>query len=197
MATVGEADIHHGPLAVMLWRRLDSPGHEFARLEKSAAGPRLSGTAAFLHSQEPCHLSYVIDCDPQWKTRAASVRGHIGLRSVEMEIVVRPNGDWLMSDSVVPNVAGCIDLDLNFSPSTNLLPIRRANLAVGASATVRAAWLRFPDLKLEPLDQIYTRTSDSNYRYQSDNGRFLVDLTVNEHGFVVAYPGFWQAETGS
>lgn len=31
------------------------------------------------------------------------------------------------------------DLDLNFSPSTNLIPLRRLGLAVGAEAPVRAA----------------------------------------------------------
>lgn len=40
-------------------------------------------------------------------------------------------------------MAECVDIDLNFSPSTNLLPIRRFDLSVGASAIVRAAWLRF------------------------------------------------------
>jgi hypothetical protein len=38
---------------------------------------------------------------------------------------------------------GCLDIDLGFSPSTNLLPIRRLTLAVGEAATVRAAWLPF------------------------------------------------------
>ena len=41
-------------------------------------------------------------------------------------------------------VDGCRDIDLNFSPSTNVLPIRRLSLDVGDQAAVRAAWLRFP-----------------------------------------------------
>ena len=66
-----------------------------------------------------------------------------------------------------PAVAGCVDLDLNFSPSTNLLPIRRLNLSVGQEAAVRAAWLRFPSFILEPLEQLYRRVDATTYRYES------------------------------
>jgi len=93
-------------------------------------------------------------------------------------------------------VAGCIDLDLNFSPSTNLLPIRRLSLTVGEEASVRAAWLRFPSFTLEPLEQIYRRTGATTYVYESAGGRFVRELIVNEAGFVTLYPGIWQAEAG-
>jgi hypothetical protein len=57
-----------------------------------------------------------------------------------------------------PKGAACIDLDLNFSPSTNLLPLMDLGLAIGQEATIRAAWLRFPRFALEPLDQVYRST---------------------------------------
>ena len=88
---------------------------------------------------------------------------------------------------------GCIDVDLNFSPSTNLLPIRRLGLAVGEEAEVRAAWLRFPSFTLEPLPQLYRRLSDDTWRYESAGGAFVRDLTVNGDGFVDRYPGFFEA----
>jgi len=33
----------------VLWRRLDTPGHDVCRLEKSDAGWKLEGVAVFLH----------------------------------------------------------------------------------------------------------------------------------------------------
>ena len=56
-----------------------------------------------------------------------------------------PDARWLLNNEPVPSARGCLDIDLNFSPSTNLLPVRRLNLTVGHEATVRAAWLRRPD----------------------------------------------------
>jgi len=89
-------------------------------------------------------------------------------------------------------VTGCVDLDLNFSPSTNLLPIRRLNMAVGQQVEVRAAWLRFPSFRLEPLVQVYRRIDETRYRYESGGGTFITELRVNEAGFVTQYPNLWE-----
>lgn len=94
-------------------------------------------------------------------------------------------------------IAGCTDIDLNFSPSTNLLPIRRLGLAIGEEKAIIAAWLRFPGFHIEPLQQSYRRLSQDSYRYQSGGGRFETELKVNSHGFVTLYPALWQLEEGS
>jgi hypothetical protein len=96
----------------------------------------------------------------------------------------------------VPGVAGCIDLDLNFSPSTNLIPIRRFNLKVGEKADLTATWLKFPSFNMESQPQSYKRLDELMYRYESGNGRFVADLRVNHEGFVLDYPDIWLADGG-
>ena len=96
--------------------------------------------------------------------------------------------------SKFPPWTGCRDIDLNFSPSTNVLPIRRLSLDVGDQAAVRAAWLRFPGFELEPLDQVYVRTEPLEYRYESGGGRFVAAIRVDENGLVSRYPGFWETD---
>lgn len=180
---------------VILWRRLDVPGHESARLTEQRSGWRLDGTATFLHDGAACRLSYEIACDPAWCTRSARVEGWIGSRSVALEIAVGADGCWTLDGVEVPAVAGCIDIDLNFSPSTNLLPVRRLGLEIGQQAEVRAAWLRFPSCTLEPLVQVYRRNGSRAYRYESAGGRFVAELEVDAHGFVTQYPKIWQVES--
>jgi hypothetical protein len=85
-------------------------------------------------------------------------------------------------------------VDLNFSPSTNLLPIRRLELAVGEEGPAAAAWLRFPSLRLERLDQTYRRLGERAYRYESADGAFRRDIEVDEAGLVTRYPGLWETE---
>jgi uncharacterized protein len=178
----------------ILWRRLDRPGHESARIFDRDSRRHLAGTAVFAHEGRPCRLDYSIACDEAWRTRSARVEGWVGEELVEIELSVGSGGVWRLNGVEQPGVAGCIDLDLNFSPSTNLLPIRRLNLAVGEEAPVRAAWLRFPGFHLEPLEQIYRRIDAATYRYESAGGSFVTDLAVDEEGFVTRYPGFWQAQ---
>lgn len=178
----------------ILWRRLDKPGHESALLSLAQSRQRLVGTSIFAHDREPCRLDYVVVCDSAWKTISGKVSGWIGNKAVEIELSVDSTQRWMLNGTDSPMVRGCIDLDLNFSPSTNLLPVRRLNLAIGQEATVKVAWLRFPGFTLEPLEQLYRRLDAGTYRYESAGGRFVADLTVNGVGFVTHYSNFWQAD---
>jgi hypothetical protein len=182
------------PDEAILWRRHDVPGHEAARLMSRNSEWTLGGTAIFLHEGQPCRLDYSITCDSAWLTQTATVSGWIGRREVSIDLQVRTSHRWWLNGVEAPQVAGCIDLDLNFSPSTNLLPIRRLSLAIGHSAEVQAAWLRFPQFELEPLHQTYRRIGDRTYRYESAGGSFVRDLEVTDAGFVAVYPGFWSME---
>ena len=177
----------------ILWRRIDQPGHEAARLAETESGYRLSGTAAFVHEAQPCRLDYVIACDVGWRTVSCEVHGWVGRQAIDVAISVDTHGRWWLDDRECPAVAGCIDVDLNFSPSTNLLPIRRLGLPVGGAADVRAAWLRFPSFALEPFEQTYRRLGPHAYRYQSAGG-FTADLEVDDAGFVMRYGDIWTAD---
>ena len=120
----------------------------------------------------------------------------VGDHVIEIELTVSPDRRWLLNGKESPEVAGCIDLDLNFSPSPNLLPIRRLDLAVGQEMEVRVAWLGFPSFILEPLVQRYRRIDEISYRYESAGGSFVTELRVNAEGFVTKYPNIWEAEVG-
>lgn len=178
----------------ILWRKLDSPGHEACRLFLLDSQWRLTGTAVFSHRQKPCRLEYLVICSSDWYTVSGKVSGWLGSAAIDIELTADGDRRWKLNGIERPEAYGCIDLDLNFSPSTNLLPIRRLGLAVGQSAEVRVAWLRFPDFELEPMPQLYRRLDESSYRFESENGRFAADLKVDPSGFVMSYPGLWQAE---
>lgn len=178
----------------ILWRRLDRPGHEAARLFFQDSRWHLTGTAVFVHNQHPCRLDYIVVCDSKWQTLSGKVAGWVGDETVDVEISVDAARRWWLNGTEHPEVAGRTDLDLNFSPSTNLLPIRRLGLSVGQGAEVKAAWLRFPSFTLEPLDQRYHCIDATTYRYESAGGKFVAELRVNAAGFVTYYPNFCQSE---
>jgi len=175
----------------ILWERLDRPGHESARLRRRGSEHVLEGSAVFEHEGAPCRLDYLVVADDRFQTLRGTVRGWLGQRGVEIEIAAE-SGRWSMNGEKCPEVEGAVDLDLNFSPSTNLLPIRRLDLDVGEEAPVRAAWLRFPSFDLDPLEQNYLRLSPSRYRYRSEGG-FEAELDVRPSGLVTLYPGFSRA----
>lgn len=101
------------------------------------------------------------------------------------------SGIWLVNGVPDPQLTECQDVDIGATPSTNTLPIRRMHLKVGASQTLSAAWLHFPNLTVQPLFQRYTRLSYDVYRYESINSGFQTALRVDEQGIVQDYSGMW------
>jgi hypothetical protein len=180
----------------ILWRRVDQPGLDSARLWFEDPYWLLAGASIFVEDRRPCRLDYQVSCDTAWNTIHGKVSGWIGDMAVELEFEADPSRRWWLNETECVAVSGCIDIDLAFTPATNLLPIRRLQLPVGKEADVQAAWLRFPTFTLEPLAQTYRRVGVQTYRYETLAGEFVKDLTVNDAGFVTHYPGFWKVEEG-
>jgi hypothetical protein len=178
----------------ILWRRLDLPGHEIASIFREADGWRLIGVAVLAESGRPCRIEYDIRCDVQWKTRRCVIVGHIGEQRVSLDVERSTSGVWSIGGAAMTALDGCDDIDLGFSPATNLLPIRRLALPIGAQSIVRAAWIRFPELTAEVLEQTYARLSADRYLYESAGGAFRRELQVDAFGCVIDYPGLWHAE---
>ena len=178
------------------WRRLDVPGREEACIEHTATGWRLSGELDVEEAGLVARLRYVIECDPEWRTRSALVEGDAGGASIRFSLAADGAGQWTRDAAPLPDLTGALDVDLGFTPATNTLPIRRLALAVGESAPVRSAWLRFPELRLEPLEQTYTREAEQTFRYRAlvDGEPFVARLDTDMFGRVVRYEGLWQME---
>ena len=180
----------------MRWRRLDVPGREDARIEQSPAGWCLTGHLDVAEDDVAARLSYRIDCDHAWHTRRAWIEGQAGGRPVRFALAADGAGQWERDGQRLPELAGALDVDLGFTPATNTLPIRRLALAVGETAPVHSAWLRFPELRLEPLEQTYTREAEQVYRYEAriDGDLFTARLDTDAYGRVLCYEGLWEAE---
>ena len=178
----------------ILWRRIDLPGHEVATIVREADGWRIDGVAVLVASGQPCRLAYDIRCDARWVTQSCAIRGLVGERPVHLAVERSASAVWSIDGTTQPALVGCDDVDLGFSPSTNLLPIRRLALPLGARADVRATWIRFPELTAEVLEQTYTRVSADRYLYESAGGSFRRELQIDAFGCVIDYPGLWRAE---
>jgi uncharacterized protein len=180
-------------IETILWQGFFLPGHEICGLSSLDSGWQLAGVAVFSHDQQPGRLEYQVQTDPAWQTVSAQVHGWLGNTALEIRLASDEAHHWSINDVACPQVDGCFDLDLNFSPCTNLLPLRRLDLAVGQTASIQVAWLRFPSFKLEALAQQYTRLDETTYHYESAGGQFLADLQVDAAGFVTDYPNIWRA----
>lgn len=180
----------------LVWRRVDVPGREDARTERTSIGWSLTGELNVEEAGRSVQLHYAIECDREWRTRSAMVQGMAGGSPIRIALEADGRGNWTRSGRPHPEFEGTFDIDLGFTPATNTLPIRRLRLGVGEQAPVRSAWLRFPELRLETLDQVYIREGDRVFRYraQVDGTTFTARLDVDSFGRVLKYEGLWEAE---
>ena len=184
-------------LASILWRRLDVEGHDSCLLSKAEDGYSLKGQAIFVQDDKPCCLAYEVVCDAVWQTRAARVDGLLGLRELHFVIERDAAGQWTLNGEVQRDVAGLVDVDLGFTPASNLLAIRRFDLGVGQTSPAPAAYLTFPELRLTRLEQSYQRLDEARYAYVAPMFGYDDILVVSPAGFVVNYPGLWTRTAAS
>jgi hypothetical protein len=169
------------------------PGHDACRLEEAPGGGwKIDGTAVFRDQSGPAVLAYHVEGDVGWRARAASVRGWIGERPLDVAIL-RKGKSWHLDGVAVAALEGCLDVDLGFTPATNLIPIRRLALVVGAAADAPAAWLDVATGALERLEQRYERRGETAYGYEAPAFGYSAELEVGPAGFVRRYPGLWES----
>ena len=178
----------------VLWRRLDTPGHDLCRLEKYGDGWILEGVAAFLHEDGPATLTYRIACDRTWRTIHGAVHGYLGERTVRIRINRTSDGQWTFNEAPVAGFEHLVDLDFSFTPASNLFHLQRLDLQAGEGRDLSAAWLDPAADVLQILPQRYERRSETKYLYEAPTVPYAAEIEIRPDGFVRRYPGLWEAE---
>ena len=177
-----------------MWYSSQGPSLEHFMFREGVGGTanQFNGQLLLAVNQRPVQIFYEVLTDHCWRTREARIT--ISTADEEFAIHADGIGHWTISgeeSTAVTQFDGFLDIDFGFTPSTNLLPIRRLNLAIGESAQADAIWFRFPECVFEPLHQTYTRLAADTYRYTSHTG-FTGEITVDELGIPVRYADLWE-----
>jgi uncharacterized protein len=153
-------------------------------------GHRLSGMTLILHDGIRVEIAYTVDANPDWSTRNVSVE--IAALATAFDVRVGPGDRWFIDGDHRADLDGCVDIDFGWTPATNTLPIRRLRFTKGTRRTIRAVWLKWPDLLFVPAEQTYIKRTDDRWTYES--GDFTADLAVDQNGVVLTYgePPIWR-----
>jgi hypothetical protein len=148
----------------VLWHCAALASAEYCSLRTTPDGHALNGTVVLSLATTPCQITYAVQVGRGWSPLVA--QAVLTTPRAVRHLELRSNGDgtWSVDGALRPDLAGCSDLDLGWTPSTNTVPIRRLNLTVGTSATIRAAWLRVPELDVIANAQRYDRLAIDLWR---------------------------------
>ena len=176
------------------WRHVDSrAGFEVAYFAATGTDWLAQGTTTALQDEHTWIVTYRIELDSGWRTRSAHVTTETATDSWETVVEHATRGRWTVNGVAAPHLDGCLDIDLEASAMTNAFPIRRNPMAVGATMSVPAVYIRVASGVVERLEQEYTRRKDERtaqvYDYSAPAFDFRSRLVYGADGLVVGYPG--------
>lgn len=160
---------------------------------RPVGGVRLSGHTTSVEEGRPYVVRYEIEVDERWHTVRAQAWGWSDEGAHEATITSDGAGHWRVDGEPRPDLDGTYDVDFDSSACTNTLPVHRQALAVGEGADAPAVYVRWPDLRVERLEQHYRRVPDEggrlHYDYESPRFGYAGRLAYDAHGLVLDYPG--------
>ena len=186
---------------LLLWRGLDEWRAEAACVELDDRGIRATGTQLGV-DPVPYRLDYELETEADFVTSRLRVvsRGD-GWRR-ELQLGRAADGDWSIVASEegrldlphaggnASDLAAALDCDLGLSPVTNTMPILRYGLLHGGGPVeLTMAWVAVPALAVEADGQRYRHLESMVVRFEAVDGSFAADITVDDDGVVVDYPG--------
>jgi hypothetical protein len=176
------------------WRHIEArEGFETAFFCSDNTGYRCQGVTAAVEDGRAWTVGYSILLDDQWRATAATVWGRADAGARERTITAIGVGRWEVDGEEIPDVAGCLDIDLESSACTNTMPVHRLNLAVGDTAPAPALYIRATGLSVERLEQVYRRVADDGHSmrfdYRAPAFEFEARLVYDRSGLILDYPG--------
>jgi len=111
---------------ILIWKRDDESTHttEVLKFNIAKGGFQVNSVVSGILNNKPILIEYHINIDPKWKVKKIRV-----LSLLTSEKLVLKSGDnerWYdEKNNEIPELKGCIDIDISLSPFTNTLPIKR------------------------------------------------------------------------
>jgi uncharacterized protein len=180
----------------VMWAPWEGPGLEHLRLLTSDGGVEANGLVIGLEAGRPFRIGYEVRCDGRWRVREVRAAAPDSGPPV-LELLADGKGRWKRGGGEsVPELDGCIDVDISATPFTNTLPIRRLGLKPGEFEELTVAYIRVPELLVGPERQRYgcleARADGGLYRFEALPSGFTAELPVDAEGLAINYPGLFR-----
>jgi hypothetical protein len=181
----------------VMWVPWEGLGLEHLHLLRSDGGGVVAnGLVIGLEAGRPFRIGYEVRCDGLWRVREVRAAAPDSERPV-LALLADGEGHWKRGGGEpIPELEGCIDVDISATPFTNTLPIRRLGLEPGESEELAVVYVRVPELLIGPERQRYgcleAGPNGGRYRFEALPSGFTAELPVDAEGLVLDYPGLFR-----
>lgn len=179
----------------LMWRSIEVPGFEHVRVDDSHPGWDVYDSMLVReHGGQVRRGGYTLILDKDFRTLEIRIMVEQEPGSMAaLHLLANGDGIWTDADERrIPGLDGCIDVDIQWSPLTNSLPVRRLDLQPGEEREIEVAYIELPSLTVRGVTQRYTSLGDRSVRYTSETRDVVRELTLDQDGFVIEYPDLFQ-----
>ena len=176
----------------IVWQRLDRPGLEHIVLDVRPDFVRAESFVLLQLDEGLAQLRYTLACDGAWRTERIDLALTIGATERKLDLSRDAQGNWSANGVPRPDLAGCFEIDLEATPLTNTLALKRLGLEPSVPKTMRAAYITVPALQVRVDEQEYTKLSETKFRYRGISTNFEAEVTNDADQLVVDYPPGWK-----
>lgn len=179
------------------WTGILYPSQEDCVITTTAEGTTVQGIIAGRDEGQSFEVQYHIRINAVWAATSFEIKSQVGERALTLVYESDGNGHWWSDGEPVPQLDGCIDIDISVTPFTNTLPINRLQWEQNMPQLIRVVYINILDGTVRPLQQRYTQLSPKEYRYENMPSGFEAVISVDDDGLVVHYPGLFKREDES
>lgn len=171
----------------IVWKGLMYPSMECCCIAYGESGITVRGTVVGCDEGRPFNIDYAIDLQASWQIGSFSIQNNLSPQLDLQTFVTDDNGNWYNSADNTIVAAGCEAIDISLTPFTNTLSIRKLALQPGETGEIKVLYADIQACTLYATTQHYTRLTEDTYRFSTEDGSFMADITVDSDMTVTYY----------
>jgi hypothetical protein len=197
--------VSKGGERLVCWTPWSGAGMEMLRFRRGNPGDApyvASGIVLGLSNAGPFRLNYKIKIESNFQVRKVTLEVNGVDGSYSRMLRTDGIGHWRDdTGAMLAELNGCLDVDIQATPFTNLLPIRRLKQKAGQQSEIGVVYIEVPSLIISQARQRYSCLEPlrpdvpgiaGKYLYEGPIGDFKAELPVESDGLVLDYPGLFR-----
>lgn len=175
----------------LIWQHLDAAGWEHVRVIDDHPGWTVFDSILVREDKgQVLRGGYTLVVDKQWRTLELRFMLESAPGSMQgIHLLTEGDGRWTdANEQHIPELDGISDVDIQWSPLTNTLPLNRLGMSEGSHHDVRVAYIALPDIALQVVDQHYDRPNEEVLEFSAPGRPEKFAIEVDNNGFVKHYP---------
>jgi hypothetical protein len=176
----------------ILWTGIEYHSLENCILTITDKGSEINSTIIGAYANQLYRIEYRITTNQYWETTFFEIKSQLDNAFEIINFRKEGRESWQVNGQPDGKFNGCIDIDISLTPFTNTLPIKRLHLSEKEGDQIKVLYVDVLDRKIMPVQQKYTKLSQTDYKYENVPNDFESVISVDDLGLVVNYPGLFK-----